>query len=189
MLLASFLTQPPASFNMPLVACVLSLFSHVQLFATPWTNRNPRFLCPWDSPAKNAEVGCHAFLMLPINILQSDLKYSLFKSVRIFCGMTCFSSLPPSSPPYHPFSPPSLWWHRLAGWHTPTPCLRSRSLLCFQGQSTKEYLSLKGTGRDGATSSLLLTAVKDPSGGRIVGPWKSSRQKECRLLSSPPPFP
>lgn len=131
--------------------------------------------------------------MLPIHILQSDLKCSLSKSVRIFCGMTCFSSLPPrlatlpcSSPPHHPFSPPSLWWHWLAGWHTPTPYLRSRSLLCFQGQSTKEYLSLKGTRRDGAATSLLLTTVKDSSSGRIDGHWKSSRQKACEELSSPP---
>ena len=36
-------------------ACMLSLFSHAQLFAT-------RLLCPWDSPGKNTGVGCHALL-------------------------------------------------------------------------------------------------------------------------------
>ena len=29
-------------------------------FATPWTIA--RFLCPWDLPGKNTEVGCHFFL-------------------------------------------------------------------------------------------------------------------------------
>ena len=40
--------------------CVLSCFSHVQLFATPWTIA--RLLCPWDPPGKNTLVGCHALL-------------------------------------------------------------------------------------------------------------------------------
>ena len=31
---------------------VLSHFSHVRLFMTPWTVA-PRLLCPWDSPGKN----------------------------------------------------------------------------------------------------------------------------------------
>ena len=33
--------------------------SHVQPFATPWTIDH---LCPWDSPGKNAGVGCHFLL-------------------------------------------------------------------------------------------------------------------------------
>jgi len=40
---------------------MLSCFSHVQLFATPWTVAY-RLLCPWDSPGKNTRVGCHALL-------------------------------------------------------------------------------------------------------------------------------
>ena len=39
--------------------CVCYLFSHVWLFATPWT---ARLLCPWNSPGKNSEVGCHFLL-------------------------------------------------------------------------------------------------------------------------------
>ena len=42
-------------------ACVLSPFSRVWLFATPWTVA-PRLLCPWDSPGKNTGVGCHFLL-------------------------------------------------------------------------------------------------------------------------------
>ena len=42
-----------------LCACMLSRFSHVWLFATPWTLR---LLCPWDSPGKNTGVGCYALL-------------------------------------------------------------------------------------------------------------------------------
>ena len=40
--------------------CVLSCFSLVQLYVTLWTVT--RLLCPWDSPGKNTEVGCHALL-------------------------------------------------------------------------------------------------------------------------------
>ena len=39
--------------------CVLRRFSCVPLCATPWTLAS-RLLCPWDSPGKNAGVGCHA---------------------------------------------------------------------------------------------------------------------------------
>ena len=38
----------------------LSCSSRVQLFATLRTVA--RLLCPWDSPDKNTEVGCHALL-------------------------------------------------------------------------------------------------------------------------------
>ena len=41
--------------------CVLSRFSHVQLFVTLWigARQAPH---PWDSPGNNAGVGCHALL-------------------------------------------------------------------------------------------------------------------------------
>ena len=41
--------------------CVLSHFSHIQLFVTPRTV-DCWLLCPWDSPGKNTGVGCHALL-------------------------------------------------------------------------------------------------------------------------------
>ena len=41
--------------------CVLSHFSHVQLFA-PHGLQPSGLLCPWDSPGKNAGVGCHVLL-------------------------------------------------------------------------------------------------------------------------------
>ena len=40
-------------FTKSLCVCVLSCFSHVQLFATLWTVQPARFLCPWDSLGKN----------------------------------------------------------------------------------------------------------------------------------------
>ena len=40
---------------------MLSHFSRVQLFATPWTAAH-KLLCPWHSPGKNSEAGCHALL-------------------------------------------------------------------------------------------------------------------------------
>ena len=39
--------------------CILSLFSRVQFFATPWT-KPARLLCPWDSPGPNTGVGGRA---------------------------------------------------------------------------------------------------------------------------------
>ena len=43
--------------------CVLSCFSFVWLFVSPWTIiHQTRLLCPWDFPGKNTGVGCHAFL-------------------------------------------------------------------------------------------------------------------------------
>jgi len=42
--------------------CVLSCFSTVWLFVTPWTIAAARLLCPWDSPGKSIGVGCHALL-------------------------------------------------------------------------------------------------------------------------------
>ena len=42
------------------VTHTLSCFSRVQLFATAWTVAHQPPLS-WDSPGKNARVGCHAF--------------------------------------------------------------------------------------------------------------------------------
>ena len=41
--------------------CVLSRFSHIQLFATLWTY-SPPSPSTWDSSSKNTEVGYHALL-------------------------------------------------------------------------------------------------------------------------------
>ena len=43
-------------------ACVLSRFSHVQLFVTPWAIQLSKALCPWDSPGENTGVGFCALL-------------------------------------------------------------------------------------------------------------------------------
>ena len=40
--------------------CMLSWFSRVQLFATPWTVAHQ--VCPWNPPGKNTGMGDHAFL-------------------------------------------------------------------------------------------------------------------------------
>ena len=46
------------------VPCHAKSFSHIWLFVTLWTvaHQGIRLLCPWDSPGKNAGVGCHALL-------------------------------------------------------------------------------------------------------------------------------
>ena len=60
------------------LSCVLSHFSHVWLFATPWTVAC-QFLCPWDSPGKNTRVGCRALLqgIFPTQGLNLSLLYLL----------------------------------------------------------------------------------------------------------------
>ena len=54
--------------------CVLSCFSHVQLFATLWTIAC-KLLWPKDSPGKNTGVGCHFLLqkIFPTQGLNSHL--------------------------------------------------------------------------------------------------------------------
>ena len=42
-----------------------NLFSHVWLFATPWTTQPTRLLHPWDFPGKSTGVGCHSLLRWP----------------------------------------------------------------------------------------------------------------------------
>ena len=41
---------------------MLSHFHCVWLFVILWTIQPVRLLCPWDSPGKDTEVGCHALL-------------------------------------------------------------------------------------------------------------------------------
>ena len=42
--------------------CMLSCFSHFQLFATLWTVPHQTPLSPWDLTGKNTGVGCHSLL-------------------------------------------------------------------------------------------------------------------------------
>ena len=55
---------------------MLSRFSHVQLCDTLWTVAT-RLPCPWDSPGKNPEVGCH-FLLQGIFLTQGS-------NLRLWC--------------------------------------------------------------------------------------------------------
>ena len=57
-------------------SCVLSHFSHVLLFATPWTGAwctgaQPRLFCLWGSPSKNTGVVCN-FLLPGIFLTQGS---------------------------------------------------------------------------------------------------------------------
>ena len=54
-------SQPCPFLQLRVRACVLSRFSHVQLFATYGLSPT-RHLCPCDSPGKNTGVGCHVLL-------------------------------------------------------------------------------------------------------------------------------
>ena len=61
--------------------CMLSHFSYVQLFATPWTVA-PKLLCPWDFPSKNNEVGCLFLLQGIFPIQVSNLRLLRFLHCR-----------------------------------------------------------------------------------------------------------
>ena len=49
------------SYLLCLFLLLLSHFSRVRLFATPWTEPS-RLLCPWDSPGNSPGVDCHFLL-------------------------------------------------------------------------------------------------------------------------------
>ena len=57
--------------------CVLSCFSHIQLFVTIWT---VAYQAPWDSPGKNTRVGYHFLLqrIFPTHGLNSHLLHRLY---------------------------------------------------------------------------------------------------------------
>ena len=63
-------------------AKLLSCFSHVRLFATPWTV--VRLLCPWDSPGKNTGVGCHFILQGIFPTQGSNLGLLHFRQIFFF---------------------------------------------------------------------------------------------------------
>ena len=45
-----------------IIDVVIQSLSRVRLMATPWTAAHQAPLCPWGSPGKNSEVGCHFLL-------------------------------------------------------------------------------------------------------------------------------
>ena len=74
-------------------SCMLSCFSHVWLFMALRTVA-ARLLCPWDSPGKNTEVGCHALLQEVISTQVSNLS--------LFCLLHWQVSSLPLVPPGKP---------------------------------------------------------------------------------------
>ena len=108
------LNWPPLSRD--LCVWVLSCFSHVQLFVTPWTTN---LLCPWDSPGKNTRVGCHAVFqgIFPIQGLNP----------HPFCLLHWQVGALPLVPPGKP-TPPDLYWVRNSGNRT-----RQSVVTCFRG--------------------------------------------------------
>ena len=79
------LSSPTSSITTPKLrpwacACLLSHFSYVPLCATLWTTAH-RLPCPWDSPGKNAGVGCCTLLLRVFSSQRSNP--SLFKSTCV----------------------------------------------------------------------------------------------------------
>ena len=66
-----------------LFSFVCKLFSHVWLFAVPWTIAI-RLLCPWTSRGKNTWVGCHS------------LSHGIFWTQELNLGLLSLPSEPPS---------------------------------------------------------------------------------------------
>ena len=62
---------------------VILLLSHFQLFCDPHGLQPTRLLCPWDSPGKNAGMGCH-FLLQGIFLIQGLNSYLLHQQVDFF---------------------------------------------------------------------------------------------------------
>ena len=66
--------------------CVCCHYSHVRLSVTLWTLQPARLLCLWDSPGKNAGVGCHALLQ---GIFQNEeIEPASLKSPASAAGFT-----------------------------------------------------------------------------------------------------
>ena len=40
----------------------MATHSSILAWKIPWTEEPGRLLCPWNSPGKNTEVGCHSLL-------------------------------------------------------------------------------------------------------------------------------
>ena len=76
--------------------CVcVQLFSHFQLFATPWTVP-ARLLCPWNFPGKSTGVGCHFLLQRIIPAQGSNLcflHWQVDSSPLSHLGSPVFSTL------------------------------------------------------------------------------------------------
>ena len=70
-------------------ARLLSGFSRVRFFATPWTTA-ARLLCPWDSPGKTTGVGGHALLQgtFPTQGLNPCLPRLLHQRQILYCWAT-----------------------------------------------------------------------------------------------------
>ena len=97
-------TFTPTISGCVLCVCILSRFSHVQLFATPWTVTT-RLLGPWDSPGKNTGVACHT-------LLQESSQPRDGTGSPTFAGR-CFTTEPAGKLPVH------TTCHRLLGQHFP----------------------------------------------------------------------
>ena len=65
-------TKIMASSSIMLV-CMLSCYSHVQLFLTLWTVTH-QLLCPWDCPGKNTGVCCLSLLQRVFSTQGSNLE-------------------------------------------------------------------------------------------------------------------
>ena len=65
------------------LACMLSHFSHVQLFMIPRTVA-ARLHCPWDSPDKNTGVGFHLLLQGIFPTQGSNLGFLLCRQILYY---------------------------------------------------------------------------------------------------------
>ena len=66
---------------------VCLLLSPVRLFETPW------LLCPWKSPGKNIEVGCHSLLqglLLTQGTMEKEAEITDVTSHPAAVSLSCF---------------------------------------------------------------------------------------------------
>ena len=89
--------------------CVLSCFSRVQPFATPWTVQPARLLCPLDSPDKNTGGGCHFLIqgIFPTQGSNPHLLCLLHWQATLFCHQWHLGK--PNQLPHQPLNHRSLF--------------------------------------------------------------------------------
>ena len=75
--------------------CVLSCFSSIWFFATPWTVAQSGLLCPWDFPGEYTGVCCH-FLLQRIFLTQRS-------NPHLFCLLHWQENSLPLVPPGKPY--------------------------------------------------------------------------------------
>ena len=148
-------------------ACVLSCFSRVWLFATPW------LLCPWDSPGKNTAVhphfllqGSNPHLLRLLHWPPAALPLAPSGKPGIVLGTQGIKTVKTQACPQvasDPVGQPGLWhWLRL-GFQSPAVCELVHIILVVWSQPWHKCSSWNRAGPCGAPGHASLSVSPVPS--------------------------